>query len=225
MKNRPATTRKALDFKKSPKQWGDKVKHISHTTIFLTMAAILYSPSGSGMSAERLSTLDPAARAGRHAIVYDRPAVNFFEGGVLGNGGLGAVVTTRPDAVVIRFGHNDVWDIRLAEDNKGKIGSFRKIFDRVAAIPDTLSSLNEAAWYRNYLGLMRENYAKPYPRPFPCGSAILWFDRRRAELLGHSIHIDRGVCEVNFLVDGVPATLEIITDMVDDRLWLRIIDG
>jgi len=198
------------------------MKHISLATILITTVLILLQQPGSGMSAEQLSTLDPAGRAGRHAIAYDRPAVNFFEGGVLGNGGLGAVVTTRPDAVVIRFGHNDVWDIRLAEDNADEIGTFRELFDRVAAIPDTLDSLNEAAWYRNYLSLMRENYAKPYPRPFPCGSAVLWFDRRRAELLGHRVHIDRGVCEVDFLVDGVPATLEIVTDMEDDRLWLRM---
>lgn len=37
-------------------------------------------------------------RARKHTITYKRPAPSFFEGALLGNGGLGAVVTTRPDS-------------------------------------------------------------------------------------------------------------------------------
>ena len=44
---------------------------------------------------------DAQERAGRHAIEMNKPAQDFFEGGVLGNGGLGAIVCGRPDAVVI----------------------------------------------------------------------------------------------------------------------------
>lgn len=51
-------------------------------------------------------TLDPVSKARNHPIIRKGPAVDFFEGALLGNGGLGAVVTTRPDAVVILFGHN-----------------------------------------------------------------------------------------------------------------------
>ena len=40
-----------------------------------------------------------------HSIIGDRPAPDFFAGALLGNGGLGFVVCTRPDAVVLRFGH------------------------------------------------------------------------------------------------------------------------
>ena len=39
------------------------------------------------------------------------------------------------DAVVVHFGHNNVWDIRIAEDNQDKIGTFKEIFDKVKAIP------------------------------------------------------------------------------------------
>jgi hypothetical protein len=39
----------------------------------------------------------------------------FFEGALLGNGGLGCVVTTRPDAIALHFGHNDVWDARIPD--------------------------------------------------------------------------------------------------------------
>lgn len=171
------------------------------------------------------STIDPAITASRHTIEYNRPAIDFFEGAVLGNGGLGAIVCTRPDAVVLYFGHNDVWDIRLAEDNKDKIGTFREIFDRVSAIPDTYANLGEDPWYSDYLKVMRENYAKPYPRPFPCGSAVLWFDRREAELLGHRVHIGTGLCEVDFLIDGEIRHLEIFADMSEDVLWCRMVDS
>lgn len=62
-----------------------------------------------------LSTFDPVARAAKHPIVSNRLAPNFFSGALLGNGGMGVVVTTRPDAVRLIFGHNDVWDIRVGD--------------------------------------------------------------------------------------------------------------
>ncbi len=175
-------------------------------------------------SIKRISNVNSIMQAKKHPIVSNRPAINFFEGALLGNGGLGVVVTTRPDAVVIRFGHNDVWDIRIAEDNKEKIGTFSEIFEKVKAIPDTLNSLNDVEWYRDYLNMARQNYAKPYPRPFPCGSVVLWFDRREAELLGHRLHIDSGICEIDFLIDNKIAHLEVFTDMNEDRLWIRMVD-
>jgi hypothetical protein len=54
--------------------------------------------------------VNPARQARRHSIALDKPAVNFFEGAVLGNGGMGVVVVTRPDALHFHFGHNNVWD-------------------------------------------------------------------------------------------------------------------
>lgn len=174
--------------------------------------------------AESLSTLDPVARPARHPILFDRPAVEFFEGAVLGNGGLGAVVTTRPDTVIIHFGHNNVWDIRLAEEHRDKIGIFQEIFDRVKEISPGLESLKDDPWFREYSHLMEENYRKPYPRPFPCGSLALGFDRRRAELLGHRLDISAGRCEVNFLVEGQVRTLQLFVDMAADRLWLQLVD-
>lgn len=171
-----------------------------------------------------LSNVNSIERAKEHPIISNRPASNFFEGAILGNGGLGAIVTTRPDAVVIHFGHNDVWDIRIAENNKDKIGTFQEIFEKVKAIPDTVSSLKDVEWYRDYLVMCRENYAKPYPRPFPCGSVVLWFDRREAELLEHSLSIDYGLCKVNFLINDENVQLELFVDMTQDRLWARMVD-
>lgn len=171
-----------------------------------------------------LSKVNPLERAKLHPIISRRPAVEFFQGAVLGNGGLGVIVNTRPDAVVLRFGHNDVWDIRIAEDNKDKLGTFKEIFEKVKAIPATLNRLEDDPWYDEYIKLMQENYRKPYPRPFPCGSIILWFDRRTAELLGHRLNIESGICEVYFLIDNEIKTLEIFVDQTQDRLWMRMVD-
>jgi len=136
-----------------------------------------------------------------HTLTYDRPAPDFFEGALLGNGGMGVVVTTRPDAVVFYFGHNNVWDIRIAENNREKIGTFKEVFNRVKSIPDTLKLLTEDTWYREYSLMAAENYRKPYPRPFPCGSVLLGFDRRNVEMIGHRLDISDGLCEVYLLTN------------------------
>ena len=172
-----------------------------------------------------LSNISSVVQAKKYPIVSNRPAVDFFEGAVLGNGGLGAIVTTRPDAVVIRFGHNDVWDIRLAENNREKIGTFQDVFEKVKSLGTDIEDLHESKWFADYRNMCRENYAKPYPRPFPCGSVVLWFDRRQAELLGHNLSIDSGVCRIDFLIEGKTVHLELFTDMQTDKLWARMVDG
>ncbi|MCX5759756.1 MAG: hypothetical protein NTU83_14880, partial [Candidatus Hydrogenedentes bacterium] len=170
------------------------------------------------------SGLDPLQRAASHPIERDRPGPDFFEGALLGNGGLGAVVTTRPDAVVVHFGHNNVWDIRIAEDNEDKIGTFREVFDKVAAIPSDAASLESDPWYAAYLRMTHANYDKPYPRPFPCGSLLLGFDRRLVELLGYRLDVATGLCAVNLLVEKKPVQLQLFVDMDKDRLWVRLTD-
>jgi alpha-L-fucosidase 2 len=161
-----------------------------------------------------------------HPLTSDRPAPDFFAGALLGNGAMGVVVTTRPDAIVLYLGHNNVWDIRLAEDNRDKIGTFKDVFNRVKAIPDSLALLTENPWYRDYSKMTAENYRKPYPRPFPCGSVVLGFDRRRAEMIGHRLDISHGWCEVSLLThDRKKLTLQIFTGMTADQLWLRLVDA
>jgi len=95
----------------------------------LVLTALLVLAGGPAVHAQDpFSSID---RAKRHALQRDRPATDFFEGALLGNGGMGVVVTTRPDAVVLYFGHNKVWDIRLAEDHREEIGTFDEIFEKV----------------------------------------------------------------------------------------------
>ena len=160
-----------------------------------------------------------------HPLTCYRPAPDFFEGALLGNGAMGVVVTTRPDGVVLYFGHNNVWDIRIAENNKEKIGTFKEVFKRVKAIPDALKLLTQDPWYNEYSNMTAENYGKPYPRPFPCGSVLLGFDRRNAEMIGHRLDISNGLCEVFLLTkDQKKLTLQIFTDMTKDQLWMRLVD-
>ncbi|MDR1745941.1 MAG: glycoside hydrolase N-terminal domain-containing protein [Tannerella sp.] len=169
--------------------------------------------------------INPLEQARQHPIELNKPAVDFFEGAVLGNGGMGVVVTTRPDAIQFHFGHNNVWDIRVAENNQEKTGTFAEIMARVKALPPELKSIRDDEWFNNYFLLMRENYAQPYPRPFPCGTVVLGFDRGKAELLGHKIDIFNGICEVFLLVDGKRNTLQLFTDMTADVLWFRLLDA
>lgn len=160
-----------------------------------------------------------------HPIELNKPAIDFFDGALLGNGGLGAVVTTRPDAVVIYFGHNNVWDIRVAEDNREKIKTFDYVFNRVKKISDTLALLTDDPWYREYSEMAQENYSKPFPRPFPCGSMLLGFDLRNAEMLGHQLDISNGMCEVEIQTSAKQKIkLQIFTDMTEDKLWMRLVD-
>ena len=169
--------------------------------------------------------ISPFEQAGLHAITFNRPATDFFEGALLGNGGMGVVVTTRPDAIVFYFGHNNVWDIRISEKNREKIGTFQEVFNKVKALPDTLKVLTDNKWYDEYSKMTAQNYSEAYPRPFPCGSVLLGFDRRNAELLGHKLDIATGLCEVYLLTsEKKKITLQVFTDLISDRLLMKLVD-
>ncbi|MBI5010217.1 MAG: hypothetical protein HZB98_11355, partial [Bacteroidia bacterium] len=190
--------------------------------IIILVTLILSGCTKADSDNDQFSSFD---RAKLHPIEMKKPAIGFFDGALLGNGGMGAVVTTRPDAIVIYFGHNNVWDIRVAEDNMEKIKTFDYVFNKVKSIPDTLALLTDDPWYAEYSTMAAENYRKPYPRPFPCGSVLLGFDLRNAELLGHKLDISNGICEVFLLTsEKKRVVFQVFTDMVEDKLWMRLID-
>lgn len=191
--------------------------------IYSSIVYLMILIGSSNATAQKL--FSPYERAKLHSLTNDRPAIDFFEGAILGNGAMGVVVTTRPDAVLLYFGHNNVWDIRLAENHREKIGTFQEIFNKVKAIPDTLKSLRDDPWFNEYQKMARENYGRPYPRPYPCGSILLGFDPRNVEMIGHKLDISNGICEVNLLTkDQKKIVLQIFTDMVKDQLWFRLVD-
>src|SRR5260370_38630687 len=90
-------------------------------------------------------------------LTQKQPAVDFFEGALLGNGGLGVVVTTRPDSVMLHFGHNNVWDIRIAENHKDEIGTFAEIFEKVKALSPDLAAMEDDPLYNHYLRMTEQS--------------------------------------------------------------------
>ncbi|QUL56476.1 hypothetical protein KDC22_08265 [Paenibacillus tritici] len=164
-------------------------------------------------------------QARRHNITFAGPAADFFEGALLGNGGLGVVVTTRPDALMLHFGHNNVWDIRIAEHHAEEIMTFQEVYGRIAVLPADLPHLTDNPWYREYCEMAGDNYSQPYPRPMPCGSLLLRFDRRKAEVLGHTVHIGEGRCTIDFLIGGNPAVFELFVEADQDRVWMSVTDS
>ena len=163
--------------------------------------------------------------ARRHPVVSEGPTPDFFEGALIGNGGLGAVVCARPDAIAIRFGHNNVWDIRIAEDNLEKIGTFREVFEKIKKIDPSLKTLTEDPWYKEYLAMCHENYGKQYPRPFPCGSLILGFDRRKVEVISSKLDISHGLVTIKLLLEKEKyAYLLCFADMKTDKVWMKLVD-
>ncbi|MDR1372910.1 MAG: hypothetical protein LBJ17_07345 [Dysgonamonadaceae bacterium] len=164
-------------------------------------------------------------KARQYPIITNKPAVNFFEGALLGNGGMGTVVTTRPDAISFHFGHNNVWDIRIAEENKAETLTFDEIVSKIKSLPPEIKNIRDDKWLKDYFEKMHANYDKPYPRPFPCGTVILGFDRRKTEMLGHKIDISTGMCEIYLLnSNGTKNTLQIFADMTADKIWFRLVD-
>ena len=183
---------------------------------YASLAATLLAGGLLAAAQPASSPLDSLERARRHAIQRDAPAVDFFEGGLLGNGAMGAVVCTRPDAVVIHFGHNEVWDIRAEQLPVSTMGTFADLWQKFKN--------GDRSWVEAYNNRAKVPDEKKYPRPWPCGTLLLGFDRRDAELLGHTVHLDTGSAEVRFRVGNHIQKLEAFADMNSDRLWLRMVD-
>ena len=208
-------------FRIHPCQGNAIIKNLTVNCVIIVLLLI----SITAKTQEKLVELNPVQLAKKHKLVCDKPATDFFEGALLGNGGMGVVVTTRPDAVVLRFGHNNVWDIRIAENNREQLQTFQSVFDKVKKIPRDLINLTDDPWYNQYNRMAAENYSKPYPRPFPCGSILLGFDRREVQLLGHELDISNGLCRVKFLTsDKKHLYLNLFTDMVKDNIWMELTD-
>ena len=102
-----------------------------------------------------MKAADILSLARKHAICRELAAPDFFEGALLGNGGLGVVVCTRPDGIVLHLGHNDLWDIRIEEGHKDRIGTFDEIWSRIQAAP---GDIHKEQWYREYERTVTDSY-------------------------------------------------------------------
>ncbi|MBO4297821.1 MAG: hypothetical protein J5998_03400 [Clostridia bacterium] len=166
---------------------------------------------------------DTVLMARKHAIRRDVASPDFFEGALMGNGDLGVVVCTRPDAIVLHLGHNDIWDIRIEEGHGSAVGTFDEIWSRIRCTP---GDVHEQDWYRQYVDTVTASYHDYiYPRPYPASSVYLFFDRKRYEVLGHELDISRGLLTVALEdVDGKRFYAQIVVSMKNDALWCRITD-
>ena len=121
-----------------------------------------------------MQTADVISYAKKHSIKRDVAAPDFFEGALMGNGNLGVVVCTRPDGMVLYFGHNNIWDIRIEEGHKDKARTFGEMWQRILDEKDTFPT---APWHTEYNQALAQSYIKPYPRPYPASAMYLFFDR------------------------------------------------
>lgn len=161
--------------------------------------------------------------AKKHSIRKDLPAPDFFEGPLLGNGDLGVVVCTVPDGITLHLGHNDIWDIRIEEGHKEKIGTFQEVWSKILSIK---GDIYQDEWFRQYMDDVTASYLKHiYPRPYPASSLHLFFDRKEYEVLGHTLDISNGLLTVtleNTL--GQKRYIRLFVAQDSDTLYCRTTD-
>ena len=161
--------------------------------------------------------------AKKHSIRRDVACPDFFEGALMGNGGLGVVVCTRPDALALHLGHNDIWDIRVEEGHRDAIGTFGEIWERILRAP---GDVHDEAWYQAYEKTVTASYHDHvYPRPYPASSIYLFFDRKGYEVLGHELDISRGLLTVTLADDqGKKVFIQVALSMRQDAVLCRTVD-
>jgi hypothetical protein len=131
--------------------------------------------------------LDGFLIAKRHALVRDLPTPVFFEGMLLGNGDIGVCAVVRPDAFGLYIGKSDSWDIRVSEDFEKDILTFQEILKlwgrageeaKRLGKPDMLYLETRIDFFQEYTRKVRSSYARPWPRPWPCGTVWIHWDPR-----------------------------------------------
>jgi hypothetical protein len=161
-------------------------------------------------AAASLGSQPPQAQqiARRHSIVRTLPTPDFFEGMLLGNGDIGVCLVVRPDAIGLHLGKLDVWDIRVSEDHIRHVLPFDKVLElwrqaseraKRAGKPDAIFLENHDPELVEYVKKVRSSYAKPWPRPWPCGTLWLHWDSRQVEVRRQELDISSGV--YSLLVD------------------------
>ncbi|MBQ1862943.1 MAG: hypothetical protein II149_05455 [Clostridia bacterium] len=159
-----------------------------------------------------------------HSIKREVASPDFFEGAVMGNGNLGVVVCTRPDAIVLYLGHNDIWDIRIEEGHKNSIGTFKEIWKKIL---DTPGDVHNAQWYNDYVKAVTSSYSQyVYPRPYPASAVYFFFDRKEYEVTGHTLDISNGLLTVNIQdSSGKNCFVKVVLSMQKDAVYVRTEDS
>ena len=147
-------------------------------------------------------TLDAFAIASKHVINREIAGPTFFEGMLLGNGDVGVCAVVRPDALGIHISKSDCWDIRVSEDSEKNVVPFAeilKMWQRASdgakqnGNPDLLNLESGVAFFREYSDKVGASYAKPWPRPWPCGTVWLKWDPRWVETGRYTLDPSNGL--------------------------------
>ena len=161
--------------------------------------------------------------AKKHSIRRDVASPDFFEGAIMGNGDLGLIVCTRPDALLMHLGHNNIWDIRIDEGQKDKVGTFKEVWGRIINDKDAFGSRQ---WFADYCREVTASYHDHvYPRPFPASDIYLFFDRKGYEVLGHELDISTGLLTINLESDERQKFyIKIAVSMETDDIVLKTVN-
>jgi alpha-L-fucosidase 2 len=172
------------------------------------MASLMQIASTSRASSppDRLSMTDDRALdgfeiAGHHPLVRTKPGPTYFEGMLLGNGDVGVCAVVRPDALGLHISKSDCWDIRVTEGSEKEVRPFSEILEMWKRASAELSrdgnhdgeSVEDAGFFREYVGRVGESYSKPWPRPWPCGTVWLKWDPRWISPMTYSLNPANGV--------------------------------
>ncbi len=166
---------------------------------------------------------DTIKLAKKHSIRRDVASPDFFEGAIMGNGDLGLIVCTRPDALLMHLGHNNIWDIRIDESQKDIVGTFKEIWGKIINDKEDFGSRQ---WFADYCREVTASYHDHvYPRPFPASDIYLFFDRKGYEVLGHDLDISNGLLTINLESDeGKRFYIKIAVSMKGDDIVIRTVN-
>lgn len=196
---------------KNAQDWGvmgttrrDFLQAAAATALGANVGAQIETVEGRRPSAA-MTELSAAVIAGRHRIERDIPTPDFFEGMLLGNGDVGVCVTIRPDALGLHIGKADSWDMRVSEDHYQHVVPFAellKMWGRAGAEAkrqgqaEMLFLERNIDFFREYTKKVRSSYAKPWPRPWPCGIAWIHWDSRATRLVHQVLDPSTGMLTV-----------------------------
>jgi alpha-L-fucosidase 2 len=147
--------------------------------------------------ADGYTRLDGFLIARRHSMVRRQATPDFFEGFLLGNGDLGVCLTVRPDALGLHLGKADVWDVRVSDDHMKDVLSFEEVRRRWRQFDQNKQ------FFKEYAVKARASYAKPWPRPWPCGILWLHWDPRTVRVVRQKLDPADGVATIEIEHDNL----------------------
>jgi hypothetical protein len=177
--------------------------------------------------AAAVPVLDGSAMARGCSLVRTFPTPNFFEGMLLGNGDMGVCMTARPDALVFHIGKSDSWDIRVSEEHAAEVLPFAKFLElwrrasdeaKREGKPDVLFLERNVTFFKEYTDKVTASYAKPWPRPWPCGTVYVHWDASRVQLARQTLDLSRGHYTLELNDNGRPLKIDAFVNTTTGHL-------